>query len=1235
MRNAKLRNYLKLITEVTKVDRNELLTLPNPRYRETLTKFPHLKGVKMNDNDEKPELPVHLILGASEYARIKTETKPKIGNPNEPVAEFTKFGWTILSPGKEIDLTQMLLTQTASPDYEQLCRLDVLGLKDSETGDQGIVYEEFKEQLTRNPEGWYETSLPWKGNHPPLPNNKGNSLSRLDTLVRKLEKQESLQTYDKIIQDQLEQGIVERVNNDAVGKEFYIPHKPVVRESAETTKTRIVYDASARANPKVPSLNDCLETGPPLQNLLWNVLVRNRFHPVAVTGDLKQAFLQVRIREEERDVLRFHWLKDLQTKEIEVLRFTRALFGLAPSPFLLAGVIKEHLRSFQQKYPDLVAEIEKSLYVDDLISGANSTPKALELKSAAKEVFGDAGFQLHKWHSNAKAIEAENTTMTEEDQTYAKQQLGVKQGETKLLGLKWNKAHDSIQVTVPNEAAESTKRGILGKLAKIYDPLGLISPLTLTGKTFYREACDLKIAWDADLPKTLRQKWLQYERNLPCQVSIPRSLAKPEEPIESVELHAFGDASGIGVSAAIYAVIQQPSRVDSGLVAAKSRLAKKGLTIPRLELVSGHMATNLVNNVKESLEGFPVKRVVGWLDSTVALHWIRGNGEFKQFVENRVRRIQEKSYIEWRHVTSADNPADLGSRGGDVSQSTKLWWKGPAWLLDADKWPPNITTEETNETKAETKAVVKELFAAAIPIEDELDQLLNKHDFWKTIRITARMSRLASNAKSSRSKVVGPLTTEETNRQTKVWVKRVQQRNEETETFKEDRQKLNLQKNDEGIYVCKGRIQGHYPVYLPDNELFSEKIVAHAHKLSCHGGVGMTMAKYREKYWTPRLRSIVKRVTKNCNTCRRFRAVAVANPPTGNLPKDRTEGNAAFQVVGVDYTGPLKYQTRAKREGKAYVILYACSLTRAVYLELLPSQGTNDFLQSLKRLIARRRRPQKIYSDNGKTFVAAAKWLRRIMSDERLHDWLAKFEIKWQFNTSRAPWWGGQFERIVGLVKQALYKAGGSTTLYPILTWDMLQDLLLDVEVALNNRPLNYVESDLQLPVLTPNSLMFHRPNQIPNPDYQDIEDVDLRKTAKRIERCKDMMWKRWTNEYVRGLRERHNLKHKTKHFTLKQGDVVIIKSEERNRNKWKLGIVEDLIAGRDGVVRVARLRAGKNHLERAVQHLYPLELSCDISKSKAATLTLDPNVQEFKPTREAAVAAKIRLQDMAREKED
>ena len=464
-------------------------------------------------------------------------------------------------------------------------------------------------------------------------------------------------------------------------------------------------------------------------------------------------------------------------------------------------------------------------------------------------------------HSNVKEIEAENTAVTEENKTCAKQQLGVKQGETKLLGLTWDKVQDNIQVSIPNDPAACTKRGILGKMARIYDPLGLVSPLTLTGKTLCRDACDLRIAWDAPLPSTLQQRWLKYERNLPCQVTVPRSLAKPEEHIKSIELHVFGDASAIGVSAAVYAIV--PSSVSSGLVTAKSRLAKKGLTIPRLELVSGHMATNLVHNVKESLEGFPVQRVVGWLDSTVALHWIRGDGEFKQFVGNRVRRIQEKSYIEWRHVTSADNPADLGSRGGDVSKSAALWWNCPAWLLDQDKWPPNINTQDTSETQAETKAAVKELFAVAVPVEDELDQLLQKYAYWKTIRITARMSRFANSARNGgEHKVVGPLTTEETSRQAKLLMKKVQQRNEETKAFKEDQQQLNLKTNDEGIYECQGRIQGHYPVYLPDNELLTEKIITHAHKLSSHGEVGMTMAKYREKYWTPRLRSIAKRVTK-------------------------------------------------------------------------------------------------------------------------------------------------------------------------------------------------------------------------------------------------------------------------------------------------------------------------------------------------------------------------------------
>ena len=426
-----------------------------------------------------------MILGAGDYSKIKTASKPRVGSPGEPVAELTKFGLTIMSPGEEVNLNKMLLTQVHRDDYEQLCRLDVLGLQDNATGDQQNVYSEFKEQLTRSEEGWYETSLPWKGNHSPLPSNKTGSLRRLDNLVRKLEKQDIIERYDKIIKEHIDAGIVENADKEAQGKEFYLPHKAVIRESAEATKLRIVYDASARENESSPSLNDCLETGPPLQNHLWRVLVRGRFHPVALAGDLKQAFLQVRIREEDRDVMRFHWFKDQKTKKVTTLRFTRALFGLSPSPFFLGGVIQQHLDKHQQQHPDVVKEINKSLYVDDLVSGGETVGKVRQLKKTSTDIFNDATFQLHKWHSNVPALEVEETQpSTSAEETFAKQQLGVPSGQTTLLGLPWDKERDVIKVAIPSDKAHPTKRG---KIAKIYDPLGLISPVTLHGKFLYRD----------------------------------------------------------------------------------------------------------------------------------------------------------------------------------------------------------------------------------------------------------------------------------------------------------------------------------------------------------------------------------------------------------------------------------------------------------------------------------------------------------------------------------------------------------------------------------------------------------------------------------------------------------------------------------------------------------------------------------------------------------------------------
>ena len=145
--------------------------------------------------------------------------------------------------------------------------------------------------------------------------------------------------------------------------------------------------------------------------------------------------------------------------------------------------------------------------------------------------------------------------------------------------------------------------------------------------------------------------------------------------------------------------------------------------------------------------------------------------------------------------------------------------------------------------------------------------------------------------------------------------------------------------------------------------------------------------------------------------------------------------------------------------------------------------------------------------------------------------------------------------------------------------WKELQEVLLDVEIALNNRPLQYLEDDIHMPALSPNSMLFVGCIATPGLEAHHQEEADLRKHAKFLSCCKDAVWQKWSMEYLRGLRERHNQKNGTREFKLGKGEVVIIKSDERNRPSWSLGIVDELYPGHDDFVRAIRLRAGKKFL--------------------------------------------------------
>ena len=176
---------------------------------------------------------------------------------------------------------------------------------------------------------------------------------------------------------------------------------------------------------------------------------------------------------------------------------------------------------------------------------------------------------------------------------------------------------------------------------------------------------------------------------------------------------------------------------------------------------------------------------------------------------------------------------------------------------------PSDYNQSSAESYAESK-IVRDVLAAAAAADavvdqkpDEFDQLLEQHDLRKLPRVCAWIVRFVRNSSRDSRKIVGPITADEARKTW--WIRRVQTRVNNSPKFADDKLQLNLQSNGEGILEFRGRIQGHYPIFLPDNSLFTEKLVQHAHRRRLHGGMGLTTAEVRERFWVLKLRKLAKK----------------------------------------------------------------------------------------------------------------------------------------------------------------------------------------------------------------------------------------------------------------------------------------------------------------------------------------------------------------------------------------
>lgn len=1158
------------------------------------------------------EVHIDVLIGLDFYWRLMT---PKLVSlPHGLVAQRTVFGWVVSgvlpnNPSQSFHSTVshqlFCLTDFSESAVKSFWELESIGVSGQDFPEVDHVMSEFNEKVSYS-DRRYEVALPWKSElvRPRLLNNEKLAMLRLEYLIRKLKKDPDLEVlYHNVLSEYVAERFIEEVPSEEMQGPYpiyYMPHRPVVKSFRLTTKVRPVFDASAKGFNGV-SLNDCMETGPSLVPNLPAILMRFRRWKVALSADITKAFLQIQVRREDRDVHRFFWNDH---GVVRVMRFLRVPFGNKSSPFLLNATIKHHLNKFSSS--KVVDEMLDNFYVDDLLTGCDEDSQGCDFVREANEVMGQASMILSKWCSNREKV---GELLSREFHDRACGEVSLK-----VLGLRWLASEDCFifdGVSVSGELC-ITKRVVLSLVARLFDPLGFLTPFIMLAKCIFQEIWRMGLGWDELVPDTVRSRFLKWTEGIESmhEWKIPRNYTGGRwGDVMVFQLHAFGDASQIAYGACVYLRVQfKDGNWKSSLIFSKGKVAPlKQVTLPRLELLAALLCARLLVYVRESLKLPSDITYYCWTDSTVTLAWIKSDpARWKPFVANRVAEIQSlSSPSQWRHLPGAQNPADLVTRGISASElvNSDMWLCGPKFLSEGDGSvfeSSSLESEGSNDDDITKYGENLEGSVAALVSVVEKSACLLKFERWssfcKAIRVMGWILRFKYNISQSKdNRRFSDLSFPELC-EAKVSLFRCVQRQEYSEEYrslttgqsvsrKSSIFKLSPFLDSEGLMRVQGRLQfsglsyeSKHPIILPKGHL-SLLLVRHYHATLKHAGVNAMLVRLRDEYWIVGARRICKGVKQECLPCQRQDSVA-GDQTMAPLPKIRVTEAPAFSVTGLDHCGPLYCCDFGSK--KFYVLLFTCAVIRAVHLELVESLSAEATLSALRRFVARRGMPSVVMSDNARGFIAAKDLVLKYFGVDG---------PEWKYIVPRAPWWGGWWERLIKTVKSALKRSVGNRS----LTRVELETSLLEIEACVNSRPLTFVGDEIDSGmVLTPSHFLVGRslgcgPSSVvqENPVVS-AQDLVFRQECRN--QLLDEFWSCWLSEYLRNLPPCK--KSPVSKGGLQVGSVVLVRKEGYPRLQWPMGVVQQVFPGRDGLIRSVEVRTVKGVLTRSIQHLHDLEIN-------------------------------------------
>ena len=509
----------------------------------------------------------------------------------------------------------------------------------------------------------------------------------------------------------------------------YLPHHAVIKTSSETTKVRVVFDASAKTTTNI-SLNQVLLVGPTIQNTIFEQILRFRVPAYVITADIEKMYRQVVVHPEDRKFQKIFWYHN---GKIRTFQLNTVTFGTACAPFLAIRTLLQLSRDEGKNFPRASKILVRDFYVDDLVTDANSTQEIIEIRNELIELLARGGFAIRQWASNHP------TVLNDISSKIVNLDCVVRENPVqKTLGVIWISQRDVLKYSVGEVDAQSTstKRKLLSEISKIFDSLGLLGPVSLFAKMIVQEFWKAQIKWNEPLLQDIHSGWKSFTEQLSAlrEFSVPRKFLD-QDPIE-IEIHGFCDACLHGYGANLYIrSIDSQGKISIRLICSKSRVAPlSGITIPRLELSAAVILKKLYTEVKTQLD-FPVKNITFWSDSTIVLCWIKKAPHLlRTFESNRVADIQSLGdEVQWKHVRSEENPADALSRGQLRNEfiKNKLWLIGPSWLSKPEtEWLTSIAT-----SSEKLPGVIEGIC---------LTNLATENFIWSKISSFKRLSRLVA-----------------------------------------------------------------------------------------------------------------------------------------------------------------------------------------------------------------------------------------------------------------------------------------------------------------------------------------------------------------------------------------------------------------------------------------------------------------------------------------------------------